>query len=347
LLSLACVLAAGVLLTAAHLGVATVRSDEPAGDTVGAIDGETISVQGPLSVDTVNGRVKTVLRSGSDVRVKSGQARIDLVEGGQITICGPAHFSVLKSGGSLTVALDSGIIRARVEREPTLTVYTAQIQAKFLAIGGRAQDALVGFDVAGDLCIRTTTGALRLENQLSGQSIVVPEGGDILVPNGQLENLRNSTGKCSCEPRIAKAIPVSAPAPEPSVEISRPATAEEIHKKESEMISPAAEKPAVKEEPVYRVLMPPLSYDATAKVQRNDFDPQFILLVRRARVRPTLIFHGRVEGDPVVAQTSAPAPKEPTDSTALPPAQIPSQAVPKADSSLYGRVRAFFHRLFS
>jgi hypothetical protein len=341
-------LAAGVLLAAACFGIATVRSDEPTADTVGAIDGETISVQGPLSVDTVNGRVKTVLRSGSDVRVKSGQAQIDLVEGGNITICGPAHFSVLKSGSSLTVALDSGIIRARVEREPALTVYTAQIQAKLLAIGGRAQDALVGFDAAGDLCTRATAGALRLENQLSGQNIVVPEGGDILVPNGQLENLRNSSGRCSCEPRVAKVIAAApVPAPEPSVEISRPATPEELRKKESEIVSSAAEKLTAKEAPVYRVLMPPLSYDATAKVQRDDFDPKFILLVRRARVRPTLIFHGRVEGDPVVADSSAPASKDPPNSGTQTPAQIPSQPAPKADTSIYGRVRAFIHRLFS
>src|SRR5207245_6393642 len=60
-------------------------------------------------------QVKTVLRSGGDVRVKSGTARIDLVEGGQISICGPAHLSVLKSGGSLTIALDTGTIHVHIE----------------------------------------------------------------------------------------------------------------------------------------------------------------------------------------------------------------------------------------
>ena len=65
-----------------------------------------------MSVDVVGGKVRTVLRSGSDVHVKAGQARIELIEGGHITICGPAHFSVLKSGGSLTLALDTGTIHA-------------------------------------------------------------------------------------------------------------------------------------------------------------------------------------------------------------------------------------------
>jgi len=42
-----------------------------------------------MSFEVVQGQAKTVLRSGSDVRVKSGAARIDLIEGGQISICGP------------------------------------------------------------------------------------------------------------------------------------------------------------------------------------------------------------------------------------------------------------------
>jgi len=75
---------------------ASAAPDQPAGDTVGVIDGEDIAVTGPMSVEVVGGQVKTILRSGSDVRVKSGQARISLAEGGQLSICGPAHLSVLK-----------------------------------------------------------------------------------------------------------------------------------------------------------------------------------------------------------------------------------------------------------
>ena len=116
---------------------------------MGAIEGDAISVQGPMSVDTANGLVKTILRSGSEVQVKSGQAHIDLVEGGNITICGPAHFSVLKSGGALTIALDSGTIHARIEGQLTLTIYTAQIQAHPIAIGNAPEDVLVGLDGSG------------------------------------------------------------------------------------------------------------------------------------------------------------------------------------------------------
>jgi hypothetical protein len=85
----ALLLAATVLSGAAFRTVFAELPDEPSFDSVGVIDGEAISVTGPMSIDVVRGLVRTVLRSGSDVRVKSGNARIDLVEDGQISICGP------------------------------------------------------------------------------------------------------------------------------------------------------------------------------------------------------------------------------------------------------------------
>jgi hypothetical protein len=321
--------AAFALLGAAVFSGAAL-SDNPTGDTIGAIDGEAISVTGPMTVEVVHGQVKTVLRSGNDVRVKSGQARIDLVEGGQLTICGPAHLSVLKSGGSLTLALDTGIVHAHIDREPALTIYTAQIQAKPIPIGDGPQDALIGFDSPGAMCVKATSGAVRLEQQLTGQSIVVPQGRDIVLANGQLDGLRISSGQCECESQIAGT--------PHTPEISRLATTDEIHQQEAEAKTtppPPAEHPA-KEEPVYQVFMPPLAYDAHAKVQRDDFDPKFIVLVRRVRVRPTLIFQGRVEGDPVVSKNTAAKPTPQATPTSVP-----------ADDSVVNRVRAFLKHLFS
>src|SRR5271167_374379 len=188
---------AAVLFVGATLVFSAARPDEPvSADTVGSIDGEAIAVSGPMSVEVVHGQVKTLLRSGSDIRVKAGTARIDLVEGGQITICGPAHLSVLKSGASLTLAVENGTIHAHIEKEPSLTVYTAQIQAKPISIGDGPQDMLAGFDAAGAMCIRANRGAVRLEQQLTGQSVLVPQSGDVSLSNGQLESVRTSAGRC-------------------------------------------------------------------------------------------------------------------------------------------------------
>ncbi len=130
----ATVLFAGAILSGSTiLTPLAARPDQPGSDSVGVIEGEAIAVNGPMRVEVVGGHVRTMLRSGSEVRVNSGTARIDLVEGGQISICGPAHLSVLKSGGSLTVALDAGTIHAHIERErePVLTATQASVSFGF------------------------------------------------------------------------------------------------------------------------------------------------------------------------------------------------------------------------
>jgi hypothetical protein len=326
------------ILCAALLDRATARPDEPLSDSVGIIDGEAITINGPMSVEVVHGQAKTVLRSGSDVHVKSGAARIDLVEGGQISICGPAHLSVLKSGGSLTIALDTGTIHAHIERELSLTIYTPQIQAQAVAIGDGPQDLLVGFDTAGAICIRANRGAVRLEQQLTGQSLLIPQAGDVLLLSGQLDNLRTSAGHCACDLQAARAtLP-------PQPEVSQLATAEDARKRAPDAksnIQPATvETPPAREEPVYQVFMPPLIYDANAKVQ-PEIDPRMIVLVRRVRVRPTLIFQGRVEGVVVAAITPAPPPA----STSAAEANAPKPAAPASDSFV-DRVRNFVRKLW-
>lgn len=341
---------AGVVTLAAVLTAYAGRSDNPApGDSVGAIEGEAIAVSGPMSVETVNGQIITVLRSGSDVRVKSGSARIKLVEGGQITICGPAHLSVLKSGNSLTIALDTGTIHAHIEAGPALTMYTPQIQAQPVAIAGGPQDTVVGFDATGAMCIRANRGALRLEQQLTGQNILVPQGGDVFLANGQIDSLRTgSGGHCECELQLAEI----APPPE----VSQMATAEEVKKshdvkadvKPNVPTVEAIQPTAPKEEPIYQVFVPPLIFDAKAKVQ-PEVDPSMIVLIRRVRVRPTLIFQGRVEGDLVAVKT--PVPARPRGSNPLTPAGT-STAKPAApattpdNESLGQRFRSFVRKLW-
>ena len=333
----AATIAAAFLFCAGLFCAAGARPDQPPPETVGVIEGEAIAVSGPMSVEVVHGQVKTILRSGSDVRVKSGTARIDLVEGGQIAICGPAHLSVLKSGGSLTVALDTGTIHAHIEHQTALTVYTPQIQAQPVAIGDESQDVLVGFDTPAVMCVRALRGAVRVEQQLTGQSVLIPQAGDVLLNNARLDSLRPGAGRCSCDLQIAKT------APSPQAEISQIATAEEVHKNSSgaKPNSPPAqaEKPADKEEPVYQVFVPPLIYDANAKVQ-PDVDPKMIVLVRRIRVRPTLIFQGRVEGE-AVAAVIPPATPAPAASSA------PTKPPTPASDSLVGRVRNFVRKLWS
>ena len=336
----------GLLFGSSNRTFAVPPPQEPQGEIIGTVEGQAIAVKGPMSVQVVGNEVKTLLRSGVDIRVKSGRARITLTDGSTIAVCGPAHISMLKSGNALTIALDTGTIHARVAGNLTLNVFTAQILAKTVAIGDGPQDFLVGFDTPGLMCVRAGLGALRLEEQFGGQSVMVPQGGDITLSNGQLQNIHSNSGLCACE-AFDQAPALSAAAIGP--EISALATTEEI-KRDSVPRKPAPQTaatprapdlpkvPAV--EPRYQVFMPPLRYDASAKIQ-DEPDPKLIVLVRRVRVRPTLIFQSRVQGGPLpVTQDSLSAAK----SKQQPVASKPS---PSANSSLVERVKTFFKSLWN
>src|SRR6476646_7485001 len=100
------------------------------------------------------------------------------------------------------------------------------------------------------MCVRANRGALRLEQQLTGQSVLIPQAGDILLLNGQLEGIQNSSGHCACDLEAS-------PAPEP--EVSQIATAEEMRIRAvgaKPNMQPATAEPPVREEPVYQVFMP-------------------------------------------------------------------------------------------
>lgn len=346
--------AAQVVLTAiaglALLGAAlAARPDEKPAETVGPIEGEAISVKGPMSVEVTGGEVHTVLLSGSDVRVKSGQARIRLREGGSISICGPAHISLLKSGSALTVALEYGTIHARIEREPALAVYTPLIQAQPVAIGDAPLDTLVGLETTGAMCLRANSGAVRVEQQLTGQSVLVPQGGDVLLASGEIESLRAGGGRCRCELPLAKAKPATQEKPP---EVTRAATAEEVRAAsaakaaERSRSAPEPPKPPAREEPVYQVLMPPLSFDASSPTLPPEPSPAMILLVRTVRVRPTLIFRGHVEP----ARTEIASGETVHGSAPGPPISTSSgNAAPSASASkpsVISRVRTFLRRLW-
>ena len=335
-----------VLLFGARGVVAAAAPQEPQGEVIGTIEGQAISVKGPMSVQVVGNEVKTLLRSGVDIRVKSGRARINLTDGGTIAVCGPAHISMLKAGNAITIALDSGTIHARVGGNLTLNVFTAQILAKTVAIADGPQDILAGFDAPGLMCIRAASGAVHLEEQFGGQSVMLPQGGDVVIANGQLQGLKTNSGLCACEgfeTAAAAASNVNSP------EISTLASREDFSKSAAPRI-PAAQKSAAPVAPdlprsaavgpTYQVYMPPLRYDATAKVQ-DEPDPKLIVLVRRVRVRPTLIFQSRVEGNPLpIALKSG-------NATVTAKAQSPDTKPNPAAPSVVDRVKSFFKSLWT
>src|SRR6202050_776776 len=189
-------------------------------NVIGRVDGNDISVEGGaaslgssgLSNGGTNGQLASFsVTNGSVVTVHVGQARMALVAGGQLDICGPAKFTVLESGGAITLALNFGRIRVQIPATAALRIYTPTIVATPLDIGGAVRDITVGLDLNDSLCVLSTSGAIRLEQQFSGEGLIVPQAGEFFLAGGNLIPVAGAPGSCECTAFVARATPPPAP----------------------------------------------------------------------------------------------------------------------------------------
>jgi hypothetical protein len=307
---------------------------------VGRIEGDDLEVvtKTPTGIETDAG--PTVVANGSDITLRSGHALLLLNAGGEISICGPAHFKMVKSAGALTLALDYGRVHPSLESADAFTIYTPAIVATPIAIARGSRDVTVGLEPSGEMCVLTARGAMRVEPQFSDQSMLIPQGGTINLAEGQIVSLQADVPACSCEfPRARQESPKSAPTPhsQPGREVATLARPLPADRKRTENPPPSS---ASEGEPVYTVLMPPLSFDAKSPEPPPDPAPETILLVREVRLRPTVEFRGHV--NPAPSQ-----PVEPPTPPAPPVPPLPESQPSRPQPDLLDRVRAFFRRLAS
>jgi hypothetical protein len=153
------------------------------------------------------------------------------------------------------------------------------------------------------------------------------------MSGGQIESLRADPSACSCDfPRAAVERAKPAAPPREISALSHPREPGPIRGD-----FPPPPLPST-QEPVYTVLMPPLSFDANSPALAPDPDPETILLVREVRLRSSSIYRGHV--DPPAAQASIAPP-------ATPPAPPRAGGAPPAapPHCLMDRVRNFFRKL--
>lgn len=166
---------------------------------LGQIIGDDISVIGPSSAVNEGGGQAIAFSNGSVIVVHSGKARVDFSGGGALDVCGPAKFTILSSGEALTVALSFGRVNLRFDATRPITIYTPMILATPLSISEQPRNATVGLTDAGAMCVLATHGAVRLQNQLSGESVIVPQPSEVLWQGASFGNLPAAAGQCRCD----------------------------------------------------------------------------------------------------------------------------------------------------
>lgn len=314
---------------------ATVRAQGTLSAAIGRVEGNDISVDGgPAENGGVTAALSLFVSNGSAVTVHSGQAHMVLVAGGEVDICGPAKFTLLQSGNSITLALNFGRMRVQLPADTALRVFTPTIIATPLDINGARRVITAGLDLNDSLCILAMSGAIRLEHQFTGETLVIPQAGEFSLAGGKLVPVADAPGSCQCNAAQTATIPPAQPVPEAGLTspailappVSEPVNqppADELarefsipaHANEAHPIAPplktevAAPPPDVM--PTYKIVMPPLTFSASSPAMPPDPGPDMILLVREAQVAPEWEFTGHVQPPQFVDAAPHSAPRQP------------------------------------
>jgi hypothetical protein len=351
-----------VCVLAAWCGLALAAQSPLPTDAVGNIEGDDLVVQSAPNEAMVVQQGVAPLDSGASITVRSGQALVQLGDGGEIGVCGPAHFSVLRSGGAITLALDYGRVHPKLPPVTSVVIYTPLIAATPIAIGQEQRDLTVGLASDGAMCVTSSEGAVRVSQQLSDESVIVPEGGAIALADGALAPAGESA-TCSCEVRLARNAPPPPPYEAPPADDASAANQPAQFNAPLRPVDsppPAAPAPAASsdaDQPIYQVFMPALTFNAEASQNQSTPQsasspapsPQMIVILRHARVQPGALFIGVVEAASLPAPKSpapsAPAPR-PQPSPAAAPAPTPAPVAAPPRPGMYQRVREYFRHWF-
>jgi hypothetical protein len=339
------ILALGAVLACPLLS----RGQQAPPGAVGRVEGNDVSVDNGTAADSAPAAAThgspSFVFNGSVLTVHDGKARLTLVAGGQVDICGPAKFTLLQSGASITLALNFGRIHLQLPASTPLRIFTPTMIATPLDIGGASREITAGLDMNDSLCVVASSGAIRLEQQFTGAGLIVPQSGEFFLSAGNLVPVAGTPGSCECTPMHVQSLPPpqipvmgvtsrdqlnvqqypseaapapptappnavaeKEPAPEPNVQLRILAGANETHPILPAPKDAAPSPPAVYV-PEYKIILPPLVYSASSSPAPPE-DPavEAVLLVRTVHVEPDYQFTGHVEAphlDAVAQKTSS------------------------------------------
>jgi len=284
------------------------RGQQAPPGAIGRVEGNDVSVDNGTAADSAPAAAAhgspSFVFNGSVLTVHDGKARLTLVAGGQVDICGPAKFTLLQSGASITLALNFGRIHLQLPASTPLRIFTPTMIATPLDIAGASREITAGLDMNDSLCVVASSGAIRLEQQFTGAGLIVPQSGEFFLSAGNLVPVAGAPGSCDCTPMHVQSLPPpqipvmgvtsrdqlnvqqypseAAPAPAPAPPTAPPnAVAEKepapepnvqlrilAGANETHPILPApkdaAPSPPVVYVPEYKIILPPLVYSASA-----------------------------------------------------------------------------------
>ena len=253
-------------------------------DIIAHIQGSNISINGQM-LTPVSTLVSVA--NGNVVTVHSGEASMRLIDGGEVSVCGPARFTVLANAdGAITLALDFGRMHVELPTTVSLRVLTPMIVATPIEIEGGKRDVIVGLDQNNSLCVLAATGAVQLEQQFSGQRMIVPQSSDFSLQNGQLVPVVDVGSSCKCA-QVPMVTPGQASGPASETAVAIPLTAD-THR------VMVAQSPTIAGPP-YKLELPPMVYSSARPTPPDVPTEETAALIREVHDQADWEFTGRVE----------------------------------------------------
>ncbi|MGH9686637.1 MAG: hypothetical protein ACRD5K_06055 [Candidatus Acidiferrales bacterium] len=348
---------------------------------IGRIEGADVTVDSgmPATVATRDTPASIYVSNGSVLTVHSGKARLLLLKGGELDICGPAKFTMLTSGNDITLALNFGRVHVQLPAKTSLKIFSPTIIATPIDINGGSRDVTIGLDVNDSLCVLATSGAIQLEHQFTGERLIVPQAGEFFLNDGTLVPVAGKAGSCGCTPmaehpapRAPARIPEfarAAPA-QPEVTPEMPPPPASVRAAEARSDSPttqtvqpgavfvipvhpedehplalsegqsAGEAPQI-DGTLHGDVTPALSFMANAPQPPTDAEPEMMLLVSEAREAPDWQFDGHVDA-PQFAKAMRQALGEESAATGASPSDNPSTRPAKKKRGFWGALKGLF-----
>lgn len=299
--------AAAMLIFCAVNAAARAQSPVTPAGILGQVFGDDVSVIGASHVISGGAGRAIEFSSGGTIVVFSGKARVEFTGGGELDVCGPAKFTVLSSGEALTVALSFGRVRIRFDAVRPIAIYMPLVIATPIPLENNPRDATVGLTNTGTMCVLATSGAIRLQNQLSGESTIVPQPSEVFVPESSFASLPPAVGQCGCDfdepvaqqsasqttaPTVANSIPGEETAT--PQETSNPAALQNPPATAS-VPPPPAPPLIVSNQRSSTATLPPIAYDAKSATETPEpISVATLTLAQQTVVQPAWIFHGTV-----------------------------------------------------
>lgn len=323
---------------------------------IGRIEGADVTVDSgmPATVATGDAPASIYVSNGSVVTVHSGKARLSLLRGGKLDICGPAKFTMLTSGNDITLALNFGRLHVQLPANTSLKIFSPTIIATPIDINGGSRDVTIGLDVNDSLCVLATSGAIQLEHQFTGEKLIVPQAGEFFLDGGTLVPMAGMAGSCGCTPmtehpaprapatipefaRAAPAQPEIAPevppasvraaearsdspatqAVQPGAVFVIPVHPEDEHPLAQSGTESAGEAPEISGA-LHGDVTPALSFMANAPQPPSDAEPEMMLLVSEVRESSDWDFDGHVDAPQFAEAMRNALGEEPADRGASP-----------------------------